>query len=161
MQNEYDYKKWANAELIDHIRQIDADAFPEKHRLAVRLLNHTYVTDQIFKAHILGEEHGYHWANTDETPVLTELQKNIAHSDQWFIDYVMKATDDTLDRLVSFTFTDGDKGSMTVREILSHLLIHGAYHRGNIGMILADCGVDKPTDIFTRFLHMSQPQRRV
>jgi len=160
MIKEFNYKKWANQELIDSIAQIDSVKYPDKFRLAVRLLNHTYVADQIFKAHLTGNGHSYTWVNTDETPSLTMLKAQIETCDDWYIDYVSTLNDDDRKRDVHFTFTDGEKGTMDVAEICSHILIHGAYHRGNIGMVLADCDVEKPNDIFTRFLHHSESERR-
>jgi uncharacterized damage-inducible protein DinB len=160
LKNEYKCKKWANSELIAAISQIDSTEFPDKHRFAVRLRNHTYVADQIFKADISGEKHSFTWVNTNDTPTLDDLSSNIKKSDEWLCDYVDSASEEELSTVISFTFTDGDKGNMTIHEILSHLLIHGAYHRGNIGMVLGDCGVDKTNDIFTRFLHESEPSRR-
>ena len=50
---------------------------------------------------------------------------------------------------------------MTREEMLFHVLADGAYHRGNVGMILTPCGIDRPKDTFTRFLHLSEPDRRV
>jgi uncharacterized damage-inducible protein DinB len=49
---------------------------------------------------------------------------------------------------------------MTREEMLFHVLAHGAYHRGNVGMALTACGIDRPKDTFTRFLHLSEPGRR-
>ncbi len=49
---------------------------------------------------------------------------------------------------------------MTRDEMLFHILAHGAYHRGNVGMLLSACGIDRPKDTFTRFLHQIDPDRR-
>lgn len=58
-----------------------------------------------------------------------------------------------LQQPLAFRFTDGDAGTMTREEMLFHLLAHGAYHRGNIAMLLSECGVEQPRELFTRFLH--------
>ena len=160
MKDEYKYKKWANSELIEAISKIDLQKFPDNFRLAVRLLNHRFVADQIFIAHLSGCDHDYTWVNTDDTPTLENLRTKLDESDSWLCSYVESASETEFNKVISFTFTDGDNGLMSIREILSHLLIHGAYHRGNIGMVLGECGIDKPNDIFTRFLHEFEPSRR-
>lgn len=35
-----------------------------------------------------------------------------------------------------------------------------AYHRGNVGQVLKAISVAPPRDLYTKFLHMSEPGRR-
>lgn len=160
MKHKFSYKAWANTEILGSIARIDPSRHPEQWTLAVRLMNHTYVVDRIFAAHLSGTAHGFQDTNTPDTPSLDELRGNIAASDEWYQQYVGQVSDRDLGELIPFTFTDGDRGSMTREEMLFHVLAHGAYHRGNVGMILTACGLDRPKDTFTRFLHLSQPGRR-
>ena len=51
-------------------------------------------------------------------------------------------------------------GRMTREEMLLHVITHGAYHRGQVGQILRAAEVLPPRDIFTRFLHATEPDRR-
>ncbi|GAA3965253.1 DinB family protein [Allohahella marinimesophila] len=158
--NLFRYKAWANTELFELIGNISFEAFPEQWTTAVRLLNHTLVVDQIFAAHLQGRAHAFEATNTVETPCLKVLQTSVQTSDQWFIHYVSELNPGTLKANVTFEFTDGDAGSMTREEILNHLVIHSTYHRGNIGMLLNACGLDRPKDTLTRFLHAFEPSRR-
>ncbi|WP_275636783.1 hypothetical protein [Chromobacterium sphagni] len=41
-----------------------------------------------------------------------------------------------------------------------HVITHGGYHRGAAGRILAQQDIAPPRDLYTRFLHDSQPARR-
>jgi uncharacterized damage-inducible protein DinB len=61
---------------------------------------------------------------------------------------------------VHFTFTDGDKGTMSCEEMLLHVITHSGYHRGSIGQMLEDLGTDSPPDSLTKFLHRHEPERR-
>lgn len=160
MKNKFQYKAWANAEILDSIAQIDASQHPEQWKLAVRLMNHTYVVDRIFAAHLSGGAHEFQGTNTPETPSLAQLRDRITASDDWYQQYVSQVAGSELSETIAFTFTDGDHGSMTREEMLFHVLTHGAYHRGNVGMALTASGIDRPKDTFTRFLHLSEPGRR-
>ena len=160
MKSRFRYKAWANAEILDSIVKIDPSQHPEQWTLAVRLMNHTYVVDRIFAAHLSGETHEFQGTNTPETPSLNQLRDRISASDEWYQRYVSQVPSSELAQPISFTFTDGDRGSMTREEMLFHVLAHGAYHRGNVGMALTACGIDRPKDTFTRFLHLSEPGRR-
>lgn len=160
MERQFRYKAWANAELIDALTLVNSRQYPEPWRTAIRLLKHTFVVDRIFAAHLTGEDPPFAGTNTPETPALEELGQNIRESDQWYVDYASHADTDSLKEHISFTFTDRDKGSMTREEVLTHIIVHGAYHRGNVGMLLSSCGVDRPSDTYTRFLHLTEPARR-
>jgi len=160
MKSKFRYKAWANAEILDSIAKVDPSQHPEQWTLAVRLMNHTCVVDRIFAAHLSGETHEFQGTNTPETPTLNQLRDRISASDEWYQRYVSQVSSGELVQPISFTFTDGDRGSMTREEMLFHVLVHGAYHRGNVGMALTACGIDRPKDTFTRFLHLSEPGRR-
>ena len=49
---------------------------------------------------------------------------------------------------------------MTREEMLLHVITHGAYHRGNVGQVLKSISVAPPRDLYTKFLHQSDPSRR-
>lgn len=161
MQNKFRYKAWANAEILGALAQLDPARHPDQWKQAIRLMNHTWVVDRIFAAHLEGTVHAFDATNTAGTPGLDQLRECIAHSDAWFLDYVDRIGDERRHEVVRFSFTDGNAGTMTRDEMLFHVLAHGAYHRGNVGMILAACGMDRPNDTFTRFLHLVEPERRV
>ncbi len=154
------YKRWANDELLT-LGLTSAHALPaDDCRLFIRILNHTYVVDQIFMAHMKGMPHGFSSTNTEATPELGELRTWVAASDEALCDYVAALPAAALEEAIHFRFTDGDAGCMTRHEMVQHLMAHGAYHRGAAGRILAVHGVQPPPDSLTAFLHRTQPQRR-
>lgn len=153
-------KSWANRELFDVLATVTSTEHVASLHTAIRTLNHIYVVDRIFRAHLLGETHPYTATNTPETPELGELHFAVAESDLWFEDYVSTIDDPALVQSLVFRFTDGDAGSMTREEMLFHVLSHGAYHRGNVGQILKGISVAPPRDLLTKFLHVREPSRR-
>lgn len=153
-------KSWANRELFDVLASMTSTEHAASLHTAIRTLNHIYVVERIFRAHLLGEKHPYTATNTTQTPELGELHFAAAETDLWFEDYVASITDQALAESVSFQFTDGDAGRMTREEMLFHVLIHGSYHRGNVGQVLKNISVAPPRDLYTRFLHVREPSRR-
>lgn len=149
----FDYKAWANDELLRSVAWLDADARKGERHAAIRLLNHTYVVDRIFAAHLEGRAHAYAATNTPETPTLDALAAAIAASDRWFVGYLDNVTPDQLAEARTFVFTDGGNARMTRAEMLMHVIVHGGYHRGAVGRILDQAGIDAPRDTLTRFLH--------
>lgn len=157
MESQLLYKAWANKQTLDEIKKIDQVKYSDKFLLALRLFNHIHVVDEIFVAHLTNKPHPYAATNTIETPSFEDLRRSVEKTDEWLVQYSKNVTRSELNKTIKFTFTDGDDGVMSVRDILNHLVIHGAYHRGNIGMLLTDCGIQKPNDTFTRYLHNYAP----
>ena len=157
----FEYKRWANDELLA-LGAASQGALPaEDGRLFVRILNHTYVVDRIFACHLQGlPQMAYTATNTEETPELAALRDAVRESDDWYLRYASGLSEAQLAEPVKFRFTDGDTGTMTRCEILHHIVVHGTYHRGAAGRILAGHAVPLPRDSLTTFLHRLQPERR-
>jgi len=49
---------------------------------------------------------------------------------------------------------------MSREEVLLHVIVHGGYHRGNVGQVLKSISVAPPRDLYTKFLHQNEPDRR-
>lgn len=156
----FQYKKWANNELLD-LGEQQFSKLPESDAtFFIRILNHTTVVDSLFISRILDEPEKYSGDNTVETPTLSELRDTMNQNDSWLVHYVESASEQELRRVVSFRFVDGDTGELSVEEILIHLLTHGSNHRGMASRALAENSLERPKDTFTRYLHQSEPSRR-
>lgn len=160
LQSLFHHKAWANEELYSELAKLDATAHAAERQAAIRVLNHVYVVDRIFAAHLTGAAHGYTATNTTETPTLDVLRDAVAASDRWFVDYVGTLTPQALTAEIAFTFTDGTAACMSREEMLAHVATHGSYHRGGVGRILVQAGGPLLPDTYTAYLHRSEPQRR-
>ncbi|NHZ80824.1 damage-inducible protein DinB [Massilia sp. CCM 8695] len=156
----FKYKAWANEELFFELEKLDPATHQAELHAAVRLLNHIYVVDRIFAAHLSGIAHSYTATNTPETPTFDELRHAVTESDRWYVAYIENLAPDLLSESVPIRFTDGANGLMSREEMLAHVATHGGYHRGAIGRIMAQVSVPPPPDVFTVYLHRSEPERR-
>jgi len=159
LQSLFRFKAWANSELfalLGRLPQEQADPLQG----CVRTLNHIYIVDRIFRAHLSGEARPFDATHTRELPSLAQLQADVQATDQWYVDHVSNLTEAGAAEVIDFTFTDGDKGRMSREEILLHVITHGGYHRGNVGQMLKSISVAPPRDLYTKFLHQSEPARR-
>ncbi len=154
------YKAWANDEILTTIMRFDEQAHATERQTAIRILNHTYVVDRIFAANLTGLPHEYVTTNTAETPSLEHLSGAIKTSDEWYVDYIGGLGPAALGEIVDFTFTDGDPGRMSRAEMLTHVVLHGGYHRGAVGRIMAQLSITPPRDVFTGYLHKVEPAAR-
>ncbi|RRI05981.1 damage-inducible protein DinB [Mesorhizobium tamadayense] len=155
------YQAWANDELLEKLGCLDPRRNAKERHAALRLMNHIHVVSRIFAAHLTGVAHGYASDNTEETPEPAELRAAMVEGDRWYLDYLETVLERQLSEPVAFTFTDGDKGCMTRQEMLTHVVLHGSYHRGEIGRMLAGIAVAPPWDTYAVHLHRAEPSRRL
>jgi len=146
------YKRWIDAETLKSIKEVSATAYSEKRHLMLRLMNHIFVTDTIFKANITGQSHGYTALNTPETPTVQELEARMDECTHWYINHLTSMTPADLAETITFRFVDGGDGKMSASDMLNHVLLHGTYHRGAVGWLLSECGSVPPKDVLTVFL---------
>jgi hypothetical protein len=64
--------------------------------LPIYTLNHVYVIDCIFKAHLEKVYHPYTARNTENYPPLEELWQAVKIIDQWYIDYAHSISEQEL-----------------------------------------------------------------
>jgi uncharacterized damage-inducible protein DinB len=161
LQSLFRYKAWANEELFAELDKLDPVAHQAERHAAIRLLNHIHVVDRIFAAHLSDQVHGHTATNTVDTPSLETLRSAVAEVDRWYVDYVAGLPAEQLTERLQFSFTDGADGCMSREEMLAHVATHGGYHRGAVGRIMAEVSVPPPRDIFTVYLHRTEPERRL
>lgn len=118
------------------------------------------MVDSLFISRIAGTQEQFAADNTVETPSFSELRERMKENDSWLVTFAESVPLNELDRVISFRFSDGDVGQLSIDEILLHLLTHGSNHRGMASRTLATQGLERPKDTFTRFLHEQEPSRR-
>jgi uncharacterized damage-inducible protein DinB len=156
----FDHKAWADDELLTRARQLDADAQAQDRHTAIRILNHIHVVDRLFEAQLQRAPLPFAATNTPETPTLDALHAGVRDTDRWYQQHLATLTAEALAERIEFHFTDGQPGCMSREEMLLHVAMHGSYHRGAVGRILAQHGIAPPRDLLTGFLHLTQPERR-
>ncbi|MGG1944485.1 DinB family protein [Trinickia sp. NRRL B-1857] len=160
------YQAWANSEVLEAMKGLDAVRHADERHLMLRIMNHCLVVGKIFAAHLVGEQHGFAADNTPDTPELEALRSEFARIDDWYLDYVKEVTPSALSESVPFQFTDGDNGYMTREEMLTHVVIHGGYHRGEACAALKRVALAEgpqfklPRDTYAVHLHGAEPSRR-
>lgn len=152
------HKAQANGDLLAAMARFE-EGSPAR-EVALRTISHTWVVDRIFAAHLEGRPHGFSAANQAEAPGLAQLTADIATSDAWLVDYVARLTPAQAAEVIDFTFTDGAPGRMSREEMLMHLITHGCGHRGQVGWMMIEAGVEPPTDGLTTYLHASEAAAR-
>lgn len=130
------YSAWANDRLFGALKQLPAAELLASRATGfgnmLRTLNHAYVVDLIWQAHLQGRPHGFSSRNTEATPTLEELCAAQGQIDIWYIEYADAMSLEALDEIVHFTFIDGEASAMTRGDMLLHVVNHKTYHRGYV-----------------------------
>jgi uncharacterized damage-inducible protein DinB len=128
------YNAWANKLIFDAVAALPAgEATKERPTLfknMVNTLNHLYVVDLIWQAHLQGREHNIPALKTVLHPELRDLWRAQQEIDGWYVSYGDSLNQVALETQVSFTLIGGNKGAMRRGEIIFHVVNHTSYHRG-------------------------------
>src|SRR5258708_22335214 len=83
------YNAWSNQLMFDAVAALPpGEAVKDRTSLfknMVHTLNHNYVIDAIWQAHLEGRDHGYAARNTADYPPLAQLREKQAAIDAWDI----------------------------------------------------------------------------
>src|SRR5262249_3271020 len=122
------YRMWADRLTFDAVAALPpGEATKERPTLfktMIGTLNHTYVVDLIWQAHLEGRDHGFTARNFVLHAGLPELWQAQQAINQWYIDWSDRQSAQTLDETVRFRFISGEPGAMTRGDILLHVVNH-------------------------------------
>ncbi|HSN38791.1 MAG TPA: DinB family protein [Burkholderiales bacterium] len=143
------YNAWADKLMFDAVAGLpEGEATKERQSLfrnMVHTLNHNYVIDRIWQAHLEGRDHGFAARNTKEHPPLAALWELQQAVDDWYVRWSDALTDAGLEEQVNFTLIGGNRGVMTRGEILLHIVNHTSYHRGFVADLFFQVPARPPT----------------
>lgn len=150
------YNAWADELLFAAVAKLpEGEALKQRQSLfrnMVHTLNHNYIIDLIFKAHLEGRDHGFKARNDNNYPPLEELRRLQVEVNNWYIAWSDAITYEALQEKVHFTFVGGGEGIMTRGEILLHVVNHTTYHRGFIADLFYQVPAHPPTTDLPVFL---------
>lgn len=160
LQSLFQYKASVDDELLNALSALGAEAQSDEFQSTVRVLNHAHLVDRIFAANLQRLDHSYTASWASEAPPLTQLSSDIRDIDRWYIDYTSRVSPEEMEEVIDFTFTDGGRGRMSREEMLAHVVTHSGYHRGEVGRLLPEIENTAMRDVFTGYLHRTDPARR-
>jgi uncharacterized damage-inducible protein DinB len=158
------YKAWADNVMFDGVAALPpGEAEKERKTLfktMIGTLNHIYVVDLIWQAHLEGRDHGFQARNVTVHPHLAELRVAQQKVNDWIIDWAEAQSETTLAEAVPFTFVNGTKAAMKRGEMFLHLVTHGSYHRGWVAEMFFETGARPPQPDLSVFLCEGPPDWR-
>jgi len=150
------YKAWANERTFSALASLPEGEATKSRKTRfgnmVHTLNHVYVIDCIFQAHLQGRPHHFTARNTPTHPPLAELAQAVKAADRWYIDYVGTLSGKALCERIRFQFIGGGDGVMSREDMVLHVVNHATYHRGMVAEMMYEVPASPPVTDLTVFL---------
>lgn len=141
----FQYDTWANREVLTNLKQHESP--PSR---ALKFLAHILAAEVLWLERIKGERQSLAvWPEFTLAQCETHLEK-ITQS--WKA-YLSALTPEGLSQKIAYTNTKGETFRSTVEDVLTHVLMHGSYHRGQIATETRAAG---QTPAYTDFIHATR-----
>lgn len=139
------YNQWANDRILDAMQA--PDDVPDR---AVELFGHLLRAQDVWYGRVQDTAHANlaFWVEEDLSACAVRAE---ASARRWRSVLENVAADD-LDRPVGYTNSQGTDFETPLRDILSHVVNHGAHHRAQIALVLRDADVAPPPTDYIFFV---------
>jgi len=135
----FDYDHWANREETRHLRSLASP--PEK---AIKLLAHIIGTEWLFLGRLRREPRpAIVWPELTLDQIENQIEQLAA---AWPREFGRTDT-------IEYTNSKGEKWQSRADDILVHVVLHGAYHRGQIATIVRGSN-EEPA--YTDYIHCTR-----
>src|ERR1035437_6088607 len=128
------YNAWANKTMFNAVFALPsgeaAKQRPTLFKNMVNTLNHVYVVDLIWQAHLQGREHGIAALSAVLHADVGELWQAQQAIDGWYVTWSDALAEMAAGEIVQFKLIGGNQGAMRRGDILLHVVNHTSYHRG-------------------------------
>jgi uncharacterized damage-inducible protein DinB len=123
-----DYEQWANRVVIDAL-----DSVTKPPQRAVELMSHILSVQQVWMSRVTGE---VSYVAIWEGIPIAWMGETSDRNFRRLKDFLERESDESLNRLISYTNSAGQPFESPVIDILTHLSQHATYHRGQIVQLI-------------------------
>lgn len=139
-ERQFRHAAWADAELVRALREHPLEG--ERAERAARILAHLVAAECLWLRRL--------GASAPEAAVwpgwtLDEAAERLAELERAWRALVGGLDEHALRRTISYATSKGTPWTSRVDDVLDHVLLHGAHHRGQLAMLLRDAGHVPPT----------------
>ena len=138
--NLLDYNSWANDEFFKVIIKLPIDEIQKQHQSFMNSirnsLNHLLVIDKVWLANMKEEKHSFYNLQTILFEDMEELWLAKKNEEEIIKKYTINLSSTELEEIVECDLIGGNSVNISRSMIITHLVMHGGYHRGIISEML-------------------------
>ena len=134
------YDTWATAQTMGSIASVPAERRTSPQFLrALQIAAHVQVARHVWLERLHGRPAG---PGIDFFPswALERISDQAAELDARFFAYLDRTSDQDLDSEIHYTSSEGMRYSSTVEDVVTHIVNHATYHRGQIARLVTESG---------------------
>lgn len=117
------YNSWANDSLIQSLRSQNITDEP-----VLKLLSHIILSENFWMARLKAEDTSN--KNFWKLLNISECYRTAHENSKAYSDFIKEKSDNDFERSIIYKNTKGVEYNNTIEDILTHVFIHSAYHRG-------------------------------
>jgi len=130
------YNSWANDEFFKVIIKLSSEEINKQRKSFMNSirnsLNHLLVIDKVWLTNMKKEKHTFDNLQTILYENMEQLWKEKKKEEQLIKNYVENLSDKEFEEIVECELIGGNKVLISRSMIITHLVMHGGYHRGII-----------------------------
>lgn len=141
LRRQFVYDDWANREVLSTMRASTTD------ERSLQLMSHTFSAQRIWLERLRQQPQSVPvWPRFDQTG----CEAQAAELARLWTEYLSGVAHARLSQSVSYKNSKGEAWNSTVLDILTHVIMHSAYHRGQIASHTREAG---HVPAYTDFIH--------
>ena len=142
LRNLFSYDDWANSEVLASL-----ESLPTPPARSVKLLAHILSAEKLWLERLQGQKQTQAvWPDF----TVAQCRSEIGELARLWKDYLASARDATLSQSFTYKNTKGESFTNQKQYVLLHVIMHSAYHRGQIAADIRAAGHTPP---YTDFIH--------
>ncbi len=141
----FEYDDEANAKALSAIRA--CSPCPDQER-AISVLAHVLVARREWLRRLGGIEGEPTKEFFPKGFAINDLERLLGEVRASWQEWLSHLTDAKIRQMIDYTSSDGKRWRSHVEEVLTHVSLHGAYHRGQLAMLVKSAGGEPPATDF-------------
>jgi uncharacterized damage-inducible protein DinB len=129
IRNMFEHLNWANQRILETLQKNEGE-----NKQVNNLFSHILLTEHMWFTRLIGSD-------SSKIPIWAEVSlgastEMVNQNNLNFKEFLSGLSIPALDQIVSYRNSKGNEFNNSVRDILTHVALHGQYHRGQINLLL-------------------------
>lgn len=140
LRRQFVYDAWANREVLNAIRVADGE-----NKRSLQLMAHILAAERLWLERLKQQSQSVPvWPEPD----LCECESQCEQMESLWLEYLNGVTD--LAQVIFYKNSKGEAWTSNIGDVLTHVIMHSAYHRGQIASHMRESG---QSPAYTDFIH--------
>ncbi|HEY3973823.1 MAG TPA: DinB family protein [Candidatus Sulfotelmatobacter sp.] len=146
LRRQFAYDEWANREVLNAIRSAGGEN-QSANKLSLQLVSHILAAERLWLDRLKQQPQSMPvWPEAD----LAQCEALAAELGHLWLEFLDLITAGDVSQSISYKNSKGEAWTSTIVDVLTHVVLHSAYHRGQIATHMRASG---QTPAYTDFIH--------